>query len=230
MSQFKFKFSLFIEENSATRRKMKNVDVFVKKIVDFQKYFCFELKWAQIKQKKYTNVHRYFVFELKINDKIMLNVRFIITIRFNKSLNHKNLDFYRIIKIIHNFAYKLNFFKSMKAIFSIFHLWLLHLNELKQLFEQQKLNFSSVIVRKKFKWKIEKVVDFKIDKKRNNFYINIKKYLVYRVIYKNWNIWNQIFKWQLYHDLKNAISAIIDYHYFISRKKSFYVIFKRSNN
>ena len=129
---------------------MRNVDVFVKKIVDFQKYFRFELKWTYIKQKKYANIYPHFAFELKINNKVMLNVWFIITMRFNKSLNHKNFNFYRIIKIIHNSVYKLNFFESMKAIFSIFYFWLLHLNESKQLFKQQKLNLSFVIIKKKF--------------------------------------------------------------------------------
>ena len=150
ISQFEFEFSLFIEKNSAIRREIKNVDVFVKKIVDFQKYFRFKLKWTQIKQKKYANVYRYLAFELKVNNKIMLNARFIIIMRFSKLLNYKNFDFYRIIKVIYNSTYKLNFFESIKTIFSIFHFWLLHLNELKQLFEQQKLNFSFVIVRKKF--------------------------------------------------------------------------------
>ena len=51
----------------------------------------------------------------------MFDVRYIQIMRFNKSLNHKNLNFYVIKKIIHNIVYELKFFESMKSIFSMFH-------------------------------------------------------------------------------------------------------------
>ena len=136
---FRSNFETFqsIKKSSTTRKKMKNVDVFVKKIEKLQKYFRSKLLWTQIKQKKQINARRHFAREFRVNDKIMLNVKFIKTIRFNKFLNYKNLDSYKIIEIINNCAYKLKLFKSMQSIFFVFHSWLLHLNESNSLFEQR---------------------------------------------------------------------------------------------
>ena len=119
--RFDLKISKFIENNSLIKREMKNVDVFVKKIENFQQYFHFELIWTQIKQIKQINARRHLAFELRINDKVMLNSRFITTMRFNKFLNHKNLEFYIIKKIINNVVYQLNLFESIKSVFSVFH-------------------------------------------------------------------------------------------------------------
>ena len=145
---------------------MKNVDVFVKKIENFQQHFHFELIWTQIKQIKQINVRCHFVFKFRINNKIMLNFRFITTMRFNKFLNHKNLEFYIIKKIINNVVYQLNLFESMESIFSIFHFWLFHLNTSNSLFEQHELNFLSIIIKKKLEWKLKKIIDFKLNHKK----------------------------------------------------------------
>ena len=96
----------------------------------------------------------------------MLNFRFITTMRLNKFLNHKNLEFYIIKKIINNVVYQLNLFELMKSIFSIFHFWLFHLNTSNSLFEQHKLNFSSIIIKKKLEWKLKKIIDFKLNHKK----------------------------------------------------------------
>ena len=146
--RFNLKASKFIENNSSIKREMKNVDVFMKKIENFQQHFHFELIWTQIKQIKQINVRCHFVFKFRINNKIMLNFRFITTMRFNKFLNHKNLELYIIKKIINNVVYQLNLFESIKSIFSIFHFWLLHLNTSNLLLEQHELNFSLIIIKK----------------------------------------------------------------------------------
>ena len=226
--RFELKASKFIENNSSIKREMKNVDVFVKKIEDFQKYFHFELIWAQVKQIKQINARRHFAFELRINDKIMLNFRFITTMRLNKFLNHKNLEFYIINKIINNVVYQLNLFESMKSIFSVFHSWLLYLNTSNLLFKQHQLNFSSIIIKKESEWKLKKRIDFKLNYKKRNSVINKKEKLQYRVRYKDWNIWNQSFKWQNFEKLENAVDAIVNFHYFHSKKTEFHSTYKRS--
>ena len=86
--------------------------------------------------------------------------------RFNKFLNHKNFEFYIIKKIINNVVYQLNLFESIKLIFSIFYFWLFHLNTSNLLFEQHELNFSSIIIKKEFEWKLKKIVDFKLNHKK----------------------------------------------------------------
>ena len=76
----------------------------------------------------------------------MLNVRFIHIMRFNKSLNHKNLKFFRIIEIINNLAYKLNLFELINKLFLMFYLWLLYLNEVNSLFNQINSNSLFIII------------------------------------------------------------------------------------
>ena len=51
---------------------------------------------------------------------IMLNVKNIKINRSNKSLNYKNINSFRIIKVINNMTYKLNLSKEINT-FSIFH-------------------------------------------------------------------------------------------------------------
>ena len=60
----------------------------------------------------------------------MLNVRYFKTLRLNKGLNYKNLNLFKIDKIINKFACRLKLLELMQEIFLIFHSWLLHLNEL----------------------------------------------------------------------------------------------------
>ena len=51
----------------------------------------------------------------------MLNAKNIKINRSNKSLNYKNISFYKITKIINNIIYELNLIKEIN-IFSIFYL------------------------------------------------------------------------------------------------------------
>ena len=57
-----------------------------------------------------------------ISDIIMLNNRNIKTIKLNKSLNYKNFDFFKIIKIYENSIYKLKLLILIKRLHFIFHL------------------------------------------------------------------------------------------------------------
>lgn len=58
----------------------------------------------------------------------MLDSRNIKTIRPNKSLDHKNLGPFQIIKAHNNSAYELDLPPSMNKIHPVFHPWLLHLD------------------------------------------------------------------------------------------------------
>ena len=51
----------------------------------------------------------------------MLDSKFITTIKPNKSLDFKNLEPYKIIRIINNIAYELDLPDNIKKIFPIFH-------------------------------------------------------------------------------------------------------------
>ena len=50
----------------------------------------------------------------------MLNIKNIKINRLSKSLNHKNMSFYKITRVINNIIYELNLLKKIN-IFFIFH-------------------------------------------------------------------------------------------------------------
>lgn len=52
----------------------------------------------------------------------MLNIKNIKITRFTKLLNYKNITLFKIIRIINNIIYKLNFLKTIAKIFSMFYL------------------------------------------------------------------------------------------------------------
>ena len=113
---------IFIIANSMTRKKMKNVDKLIEKFEILRIYLREKLKWAQNKMKKQINRDRHLTSKFRVNDTIMLNVRFQKITRFNESLNYKNLNFFKIAKIYHkNNVYKLNLLATMKNIFLVFH-------------------------------------------------------------------------------------------------------------
>lgn len=58
----------------------------------------------------------------------MLDSRNIKTVRPNKSLDHKNLGLYKIVKAYGNSAYELELSLSMGRVHPVFHLWLFHLD------------------------------------------------------------------------------------------------------
>ena len=52
----------------------------------------------------------------------MLNYRNIKITRLNKSLNHKNMKSFKIVRVINNSIYEFNLLNTMKSVFSIFYL------------------------------------------------------------------------------------------------------------
>ena len=70
---------------------------------------------------EYANRYRFLDLEFKKEDIIMLDSRNIKTTRLNKSLNYKNLDSFKIVRVINNITYKLKLSKDMN-VFSIFYL------------------------------------------------------------------------------------------------------------
>jgi len=71
---------------------------------------------------KFANCNRIAISKFKVNNKIMLDTKNIAIAKLSKSLKHKNKSFYEIVKAINNYVYELKLFKSIKLIYSIFHL------------------------------------------------------------------------------------------------------------
>ena len=70
---------------------------------------------------KYANRRRLPVSAFKVDDIVMLDSRNIKTARLNKSLNYKNLEPFKIIKVINNIVYELELPNGMN-IHPVFHL------------------------------------------------------------------------------------------------------------
>ena len=129
---------------SDERRQKKLIDKIVEKIETFRKYFRQKLVWAQVKQAKYVNNYRSFVSKLKVDDKILLNIRNLSITRSSRSLNHKNVDSFEIVRVINNVVYELKLSDFMKDTWSVFHSWLFHLNKNNSLSSQRKESFSAM--------------------------------------------------------------------------------------
>ena len=113
----------------AARKEIKAGDGFIKKIKQLQKHLREELRWSQAIQNEQANRNLQPAPDFKIGDIVMWDTRNIRTSRANKSLDHKNLGPFRIIRVIDNSAYELKLPPSMSSIFLVFHLWLLHLDK-----------------------------------------------------------------------------------------------------
>jgi hypothetical protein len=85
-----------------------------------------ETRWKQALNKAERNYNKKRTqIEFKIDDKVFLNAKNIISIRSFKKLNYKYYDFYMINKSMSKISYKLNFSSIMKNIHDVFHVFLL---------------------------------------------------------------------------------------------------------
>ena len=90
ISRFELKFSQLINEFSHERRDMRNIDAFIQKMKTLRNYLRDELKWFQIKMKKQINQNKHSISKFQVKNKIMLNVKYIKTMKSNIFLNYKN--------------------------------------------------------------------------------------------------------------------------------------------
>lgn len=111
------------------KKEIKASDGFVEKIDRLRKHLREDLKWSQAIQSEQANRNRQPAPEFKVGGMVMLNARNIRTIRANKSLDHKNLGPFKIVRTINNSAYELDLPQSMSGIFPVFYPWLLHLDK-----------------------------------------------------------------------------------------------------
>ena len=217
-------------DNSVKRREMRNADKSITKLKNLKKFLKIEIKWAQIKQKKYVNMHKASAFEFREEDMIMLNVKFQVTRRQNKSIDFKNLSSYRVIKKINDMTYELELFVTMTDVFSIFHSWLLHLNDDILLQNQREIE-SKFVNSKENQWEINEIMRFKINRRRNDSKIDLRKeclrYLVRWTEHDNDNITFQWFDWT---KLKNCSYVVVDFHHKNSTNQKSHVSFVMSED
>ena len=234
-SKSDLKFLMLIIDNAIQKRKMKDVDKFIQHQEKLREFLRNELIWAQIKQKKQINKRRHATSKIKVEDKIMFDSRFISTIKFNRELNYKNLELYEIIRAINNFVYELNLSKFLKSVFSVFHFWLLHLEDSDSLFEQKdhESNLIAIDSESNELWEVEKILKFKINMRMTDFesqQSDIKNCLCYYVKWVDWQQTNQRSEWCKYIWVKIVSHFVVDYHHKYPDKVESHHIFVRSDD
>jgi hypothetical protein len=125
-----------------------------------------ETRWKQALNRAEKNYNKKRVqIEFKINNKVFLNAKNIISIRSFKKLNYKYYDLYTICELINKISYKLNLSSIMKNIHDVFHVFLLE-------FANEKNDETSffIWIENEKQWKIEKIVDKRIKKKQNELF------------------------------------------------------------
>jgi hypothetical protein len=138
-----------------------------------------ETRWKQALNKAKRNYNKKKAqIEFKIDDKVFLNVKNIISIRSFKKLNYKYYDFYTINELINKISYKLNLSSIMKNIHDVFHVFLLK-------FANEKNNETSffIWIKDEKQWKIEEIVDKKVKKNKTSYLI---KWLEYSHLNNEW--------------------------------------------
>jgi hypothetical protein len=131
-----------------------------------------ETRWKQALNRTKRNYNKKKTqIEFKINDKVFLNARNIISIRSFKKLNYKYYDFYTINESINKISYKLNFSSIMKNIHDVFHVSLLKLAN-----EKNDETSLFIWIKNKKQWKIEEIVDKRVKKNRTSYLIKWLEY------------------------------------------------------
>jgi hypothetical protein len=131
-----------------------------------------EIKWKQVLKRAKRNYNKKRIqIEFKINDKIFLNARNIISIKSFKKLNYKYYDSYTINESINKISYKLNFSLIMKDIHDVFHVFFLKLAN-----EKNDQTSSFIWIKNEEQWKIEEIVDKKIKNNKTNYLIKWLEY------------------------------------------------------
>jgi hypothetical protein len=131
-----------------------------------------ETRWKQALDRTKRNYNKKRAqIEFKINDKVFLNARNIISIKSFKKLNYKYYDLYTINESINKISYKLNLSSIMKNIHDVFHVFLLE-------FTNEKNDETSLFIwiEDEEQWKIKKIVDKRIRKNRTSYLIKWLEY------------------------------------------------------
>ncbi len=141
----------------------------------------------------------------KIESKVFLNERNIVTAKFFKKLNDKMLDSFQIINLVDSF-YKLKLLKTMR-IHDVFHSEFLRLVVNDSLSDQKNEFSRSIVINDEDEWKIDDILNFQRYRRR----------LQYRV---KWKSYDNDLNWYNADDdeFMNAQEMINDFHIKYSRK------------
>ena len=203
-------------DSTATQRaknEFKAADSFVIKMQELRKYLREQLLWIQALQAEQANRRRHPAPEFKVGDMVMLDARNIKTTRPNKSLDHKNLGPFEIVRVINNSAYELKLPPAMEGIFPVFHPWLLHLDNSAPLQGQRIPPPPPVMIDQEGEehWGVQEILDSKIDRRRNDPLTGRKGCLMYKIRYTGYE--DDRPEWEPYPNTAGCPALVADYHH-----------------
>jgi len=153
-----FELNVIEYESSCERlqtTKVKNISEHMNKILKFARELLFKT-WEQM--MKQVNKHRKEV-DYKIESKMFLNERNIITARSFKKLNDKMFDSFINLDLIDS-SYKLKLSKSMH-VHDVFHSDLLRSVVDDFLSDQKNESSDSIVINDEDEWKIDDILNFR---------------------------------------------------------------------
>jgi hypothetical protein len=131
-----------------------------------------ETRWKQALDRTKRNYNKKRIqIKFKINDKVFLNAKNIISIKSFKKLNYKYYDLYTINELINKISYKFNFLSIMKDIHDVFHVFLLKFAN-----EKNDETSSFIWIKDEKQWKIEEIIDKKVKKNKTSYLIKWLEY------------------------------------------------------
>ncbi len=151
--------------------RVKNISEQMNKTLIFAREALIKTRKQMMNQ---ANKHRKKI-NYKIESRMFLNERNIITARLFKKLNDKMLDSFQIIDLIDSF-YKLKLLKTMR-IHNVFHSELLRLVVNDSLFDQKNEFSRSIVMNDENEWKINNILN-------SRWY---QRWLQYRVKWKSYD-------------------------------------------
>jgi len=153
-----FEFNVIKYESSYERLQMIKVENISEHMNKTLKFACESLVKTQKQMMKQVNKHRKEV-DYKIESKMFLNERNIVTARSFKKLNDKMLNSFINLNFI-NSSYKLKLSESMH-VHDVFHSDLLR-SVVDDLLSDQKNEFSdSIVINDEDEWKINDILNFR---------------------------------------------------------------------
>ena len=193
------------------KRDILSADAFIEKIDQMRAHLRSQLKWSQALQKEQADRHRIPAPEFKVGDMVMLDQRNIKTDRPSKSLDHKNLGPFKIIKAYDNMAYELELPLAMKSIHPVFHPWLLHLDNSDPLPGQHIPPQPPVGIEEGDKiYEVEEITSSRIDGRRKDPITGEKGCLMYRV---KWTNWPDPPNWEPFTHVAGCPDLVADFHH-----------------
>jgi hypothetical protein len=216
----------FTNTTSTERLQARVADDLIAQIETTRQFLRDEILWNREKMREWADASRYPAPRFEVGDWVMLDARHIKTQRPVKSLDHKKMGPYQIIRVIDHMAYELDLPATLKALFPAFHPWLLQPYENDPLPGQIRPDIDvppEVLLDDEGEsYVVTQVLDSRIDKRSTDPHTGKKGCLTYKV---EWLGNDQSEPWQPYWNLRGSKESVQDFHNRVPSKPGPHVTF-----